>query len=83
MMEKREIIRNYQKEEIKSMNYIFGKPLNNMTFTKDELKLCSKINLLNKKTVEWCKLIWDNQDNEENLDEISNALKERRCPRCI
>lgn len=80
---KNNIIRLYKQEEINSMNYILGKPEDNNYFTKSELEIVSKINLFNRKVVEWCKLIWSNKDNEENLNEISNALKERRCPKCI
>lgn len=72
-----------EKEKIKSMNYILGKPENNTYFTESELNELSKVNLFNKTVVKWCKLIWDNEDNEENLDEILNALNERRCPKCV
>ena len=48
----------YKQEEIESMNYILGKPLDNTIFTKDEIEICSKIDLFNKKTVEMCKNIY-------------------------
>lgn len=76
-------IKLYKQEEIDSMNYIFGKPENNTYFTEDELEASSKIDLFDRKVIKWCKLIWKNKDNEENLNEILNALNERRCPECI
>lgn len=48
----------YKQEEIESMNYILGKPLDNTIFTKDEIEMCSKIDLFNRKTVEMCKNIY-------------------------
>ena len=48
----------YKKEELESMNYILGKPLDNTIFTKDEKEICSKIDLFNRKTVEMCKNIY-------------------------
>lgn len=48
----------YKQEEIESMNYILGKPLDNTIFTKDEIEICSKIDLFNRKTVEICKNIY-------------------------
>lgn len=48
----------YKQEEVESMNYILGKPLDNATFTKDEIEICSKIDLFNRKTVEMCKNIY-------------------------
>ena len=48
----------YKQEEIESMNYILGKPLDNTIFTKDEIEICSKIDLFNRKTVEMCKNIY-------------------------
>lgn len=76
-------MRLYEEEKLESMNYILGKDRDNKNFTEFELKALSKVNLFNRKVIKWCKLIWDNRDNEENLDEILNALKERRCPKCI
>ena len=65
----------YKQEEIESMNYILGKPYNNYTFTKFELEAMSKINLFDKKVVNICKIIWDNKDNEEKLQEFLNQIK--------
>ena len=48
----------YKQEEIESMSYILGKPLDNTIFTKDEIEICSKIDLFNRKTVEMCKNIY-------------------------
>ena len=48
----------YKQEEIESMNYILGKPLDNTIFTKDEIEMCSKIDLFNRRTVEMCKNIY-------------------------
>ena len=80
---KESTIRLYKQEEIESMNYILGKPHDNLVFTKFELEACSKINLFNKKTVEICKIIYENENKEENYQELYNALNERRCPKCI
>lgn len=79
----KDLMRVYKQEEMKSMNYILGKPEDNKVFTKYELEVMNKIDLFNKKVVEWCKLIWDNRNHEENLEEILNALTERRCPKCM
>lgn len=77
------LMRLYKQEEIETMNYIYGKPKNNNYFTEQELKEISKIDLFDKKLVEWIKLIQQNRNNEENLKEILEALEERRCPKCI
>lgn len=71
-------MREYKQEEIDSMNYIFGKPYDNKTFTKFELEATSKIDLFNRNVVNICKLIWDNRDNEEELEEILRKLEEAR-----
>lgn len=52
-------MRLYKQEEIESINYILGKPEDNLVFTKEELELCSKIDLFNRKTVEICKSIYE------------------------
>lgn len=70
------LIKLYEQEEINSMNYILGKPEDNKRFTMFELEAMSKINLFNRKVVNICKLIWDNHDDEEMLEEILNKLKE-------
>lgn len=77
------IIRLYKQEEIKSMNYIFGKPESNKIFTEFELEAANKIDLFDRTVIKWCKLIWDNMNNTDNLLEIQNAVNERRCPKCI
>ena len=51
----------YEQEEMESMNYILGKPLDNTIFTKNEIKLCSKIDLFDRKTVEICKKIYEKE----------------------
>lgn len=51
----------YEQEEVESMNYILGKPLDNTIFTKNEIKLCSKIDLFDRKTVEICKKIYEKE----------------------
>lgn len=70
------LIRIYKQEEMESMNYILGKPTDNKVFTMFELEAMSRIDLFNRKIVNICKLIWDNKDNEEKLEEILNKLKE-------
>ncbi|MBR2246922.1 MAG: hypothetical protein IJ880_07865 [Bacilli bacterium] len=67
-------MREYKKEEINSMNYILGKPYDNLTFTKFELEAMSKIDLFNKKVINVCKIIWDNRDNEEKLNQFLKQL---------
>lgn len=58
------LMRIYKDEEIKSMNYIFGKPENNLIFTKLELEAASKIDLFNNKVVEVCRKIWKQEMKE-------------------
>lgn len=67
-------MRLYKQEEMESMNYILGKPEDNKIFTKFELEAMSKIDLFNRKVVNACKLIWDNQNNPEQLDKFYNQL---------
>lgn len=82
--ERREsIIHLYKQEEIENMNYILGKSEDNKIFTKFELEACSKIDLFDRAQIEWCKLFWENRNNEENYQQLHNALNERRCPKCI
>lgn len=57
----------YKDEEIESMNYMFGKSKDNMHFTEFELELASQINLFNKKLVELCKKIYENDYREVNI----------------
>lgn len=54
----------YKQEEVESMNYILGKPLENTIFTKGEIKMCSKIDLFNRKTVEMYKKIYERETKE-------------------
>lgn len=79
----KDFMRLYKQEEMDSMNYILGKDKDNKVFTKFELEAMNKIDLFDRKVIKWSKLIWDNRDNVENLNEISNALNEGRCPKCI
>ncbi len=55
------IMRLYKEEELESMNYILGKPEDNKYFTQQELEMMNKIDLFNRKTVEVCKKIWENE----------------------
>lgn len=43
------LMKLYKDEKIESMNYIFGKPRENLYFTEFELKVSSKINLFDRK----------------------------------
>lgn len=61
------LMKLYKDEEIESMNYIFGKSKNNRHFTKFERELASQINLFNKKLVELCKKIYENDYREVNV----------------
>lgn len=72
----KKIFRIYKLEEIKAMNYILGKKEGNNEFTKFELECMSQINLLDKKVVNICKIIWANKDNEEKLNSFLQQLKE-------
>lgn len=56
-----QFMRLYKQEEIESMNYILGKPYNNNYFTEYELRITSKINLFDRKTVEFCKKIYERE----------------------
>ena len=51
----------YKQEEVESMNYILGKPENNLIFTKEELELCSKIDLFDRKVIEICKNFYEKE----------------------
>lgn len=57
-------MRLYKDEEIDSMNYIFGKDRNNKYFTELELRLASKIDLFNRKTIEFYKNIYEKEYRE-------------------
>lgn len=66
----------YEREKLESMNYIFGKLENNNKFTEFELKAISNIDLFDRKVVNICKIIWENRNNDEKLEEILEMLKE-------
>lgn len=68
----------YEREKIESMNYIIGKSANNTHFTEFELEAMSKINLFNPKMIKLAKLIWQNKDNEIELNEILRYLKDKK-----
>ena len=67
-------MREYKQEEINSMNYIMRKPYDNKVFTKYELEAMSMIDLFNKKVIEISRIIWDNKDNPEKLDQFLKQL---------
>lgn len=73
----KQFIKIYKQEEIESMNYILGKPEDNKIFTEFELEVCSKVDLFNRNVIKWSKLIWQNRDNEEELNKIISILKIR------
>lgn len=58
------LIRIYKQEEMESMNYILGKPTDNKVFTMFELEAVNKKDLFNRKVVEVCKKIWENEMKE-------------------
>lgn len=60
----KQFMRIYKQEEVNSMNYILGKPKDNQIFTKDELELMSKVNLFDRKVVEVCKHIYEEESKE-------------------
>ena len=64
----------HEREKRQNMNYILGKPLENNEFTDFELEAISKIDIFNKKVVRISKIIWENKDNLEKLEEISKQL---------
>lgn len=66
----------YEREKLESMNYIFGKLENNNKFTEFESKVISNIDLFDRKVVNICKIIWENRNNDEKLEEILEMLKE-------
>lgn len=71
-------MRMYEQEKIWSMNEILGKPHDNNYFTEFELEICSKVDLFNRNVIKWSKLIWQNRDNEEELNKIISTLQNRR-----
>lgn len=68
------IIRKYKPEEMKAMNYILGKKEGNCIFTKFELEAMSVIDLLDRKVVDICKIIWQNKDDNEKLKKFQKIL---------
>lgn len=75
-----QIIRLYKQEEIESMNYIFGKPIQNNQFTKFELEAVQLIDLFDRNVLNICKVIWENRENEEKLEKFLKILnKEEAC----
>ena len=66
------------KKKIWSMNEILGKLHDNNYFTEFELEVCSKVDLLDRNIIKWSKLIWQNRDNEKELDKIISTLQIRR-----
>lgn len=54
----------YKQEEIDSMNYILGKPKDNLYFNKEELELMNTIDLFNRRVVEVCKAIYEKEYKE-------------------
>lgn len=73
----RNIIRTYKTEEIKAMNYILEKNDSNTVFTQFESEAMSKINLFNKKEIEWAKIIYKNRNNDEELEKILRILNNK------
>lgn len=64
----------YKKEELESMNYILGKPLDNTIFTKDKIEICSTIDLFDRKWVNVCRIIYENRNDEERLRSFMKIL---------
>lgn len=62
----KQFMKIYRQEEIDSMNYILGKPKNNLIFKIEELELCHKINLFDRKTIEICKSIYERESKGVN-----------------
>lgn len=79
----KDFMRLYKQEEMDSMNYILGKPKDNLYFTKEELELMNTIDLFNRKLVDVCKIIWENKDDKEKLEHLLKITNESRCSKCI
>lgn len=71
--------RTYKPEEIKAMNYIFGKDKDNKYFTEFESQAISHIDLLDKKLVGLCKIIWENRNNKKKLESFMKQLTGGAC----
>lgn len=64
----------HEREKRWNMNYILSKPLENEEFTDFELQALSMIDLFDRKVVNLCKIIWDNKDNPEKLEQFAKQL---------
>lgn len=64
----------HEREKRWNMNYVLGKPLDNKEFTDFEVEALSKIDIFDRKLLKVCKVIWDNKDNPEKLEEFANQL---------
>lgn len=64
----------HEREKRWNMNYILNKPLENKEFTEFELQALSMIDLFDRKVVNVCKIIWDNKDNPEKLEQFAKQL---------
>lgn len=74
----KDFMKLYKQEEIDSMNYILGKPQDNVQFTRFELEALSKIDLFDRKLIEICKVIWINKDDDEKLRSFLKQLEDSR-----
>lgn len=70
----KDFMRLYKQEEIASMNYILRKSENNKVFTKFELEAMSIVDLFDRKVIEISRIIWDNKDDTEKLNQFLNQL---------
>ena len=64
----------HEREKRWNMNYVLGKPLDNKEFTDFEVEALSKIDIFDRKLLKVCKVIWDNKDNPEKLEEFAKQL---------
>ena len=63
-----QFMRLYKQEKIDSMNYILGKDKDNKVFAKFELEILSNVDLFNKKLVDVCRIIFENENEPEKLE---------------
>ena len=68
-----QFMRIYKQEEVNSMNYILGKSENNLYFTKEEMELCSKIDLFDRETIKICKHIYEKEVINNGNTSINNS----------
>ena len=61
------LLKLYENEKIKSMNYILWKNEENKQFSKDEIKLASTIDLFNIKVLNICREIYRREMMEVNV----------------